>query len=417
MSSRTGQLTRVFIPFALGYFLSYVYRVVNAVIAPDLVRDLGLDPSGLGMLTSAYFLTFAAFQLPLGILLDRYGPRRVEAGLLLVAALGAFVFSISDSLAAVVVGRALIGFGVSACLMAAFKAFVLWFPINRLPLVNGMQMAAGGLGALFATAPVEVALGYMNWRGLFAGLAVLTLLVAAAVFWIVPEHSGSHHEETLADQMRGIRQIMGSRVFWRIAPWTIASQAVFLSVQGLWSGPWLRDVAGYSRMAVADTLFLIAVAMIAGFLSLGALAEFLSRRGIRPIVVAGFGMTLFMLVQLMLVLQVVSLTVPLWVLFGFFGTTNILPYAVLSQSFPAHLAGRANTGLNVFVFLAAFAGQWGIGAIIDLWSPLDGGLYQPQAYQAAFALMLGLQVISAIWFFISSAKTMNRSEGSDLKHR
>ncbi len=412
MMTRIGQLSRVFIPFALGYFLSYVYRVVNAVIAPNLVTDLGLDPAGLGLLTSAYFLTFASFQLPLGVLLDRYGPRRVEAGLLLFAALGAFVFSVSDSLAMLVVGRALIGFGVSACLMAAFKAFVQWFPVDRLPLVNGMQMAAGGLGALFATAPVEVALRFMDWRGLFAGLAALTLLVASVVYWVVPEHAGSRHPETLSEQVKGIRQILGSRVFWRIAPWTIASQAVFLSVQGLWSGPWLRDVAGYGRMEVADTLLLIAVAMIAGFLSLGALAEFLSRHGIRPIVVAGAGMTLFMLVQGLLVFQVVSLTVPLWVLFGFFGTTNILPYAVLSQSFPAHLAGRANTGLNVFVFLAAFGGQWGIGAIIDQWPPVTGGFYDPQAYQAAFALMLGLQILAAIWFLISGEKKIRGAVGS-----
>ena len=160
-------LFRVFVPFALGYFLSYLYRVVNAVIAPDLVRDVGLDANHLGLLTSAYFLTFAAFQLPLGILLDRLGPRRTEAALLLIAAAGAFVFASAESAAGLIAGRALIGLGVSACLMAAFKAFVVWFPSQRLPLVNGCQMAAGGLGALAATAPVEAALAFTDWRGVF----------------------------------------------------------------------------------------------------------------------------------------------------------------------------------------------------------------------------------------------------------
>ena len=148
-------LLRVFIPFALGYFLSYLFRTVNAVIAPDLVRDIGVDPASLGLLTSAYFLTFAAFQLPLGVLLDRYGPRRVEAVLLLFAAAGAFAFARAETLNGLLLGRALIGLGVSACLMAAFKAYTLWFPKEKWPLVNGFQMAAGGLGALAATAPVE----------------------------------------------------------------------------------------------------------------------------------------------------------------------------------------------------------------------------------------------------------------------
>jgi sugar phosphate permease len=87
-------LLRIFVPYAIGYFFSYLYRVVNAVIAPDLVAELGLGPADLGLLTSVYFLTFAAFQLPLGVLLDRFGPRKTEACLLVFAALGAFVFAI-----------------------------------------------------------------------------------------------------------------------------------------------------------------------------------------------------------------------------------------------------------------------------------------------------------------------------------
>src|SRR5512134_2827170 len=135
---------RIFIPFALGYFLSYLYRTVNAVLAPDLVRDIGLEPASLGLLTSAYFLAFAAAQLPLGILLDRYGPRRVEAGLLLFAAGGALLFGRAATLGELLLARALIGVGVAACLMAAFKAFTDWFPRELLPFVNGIQMVSGG---------------------------------------------------------------------------------------------------------------------------------------------------------------------------------------------------------------------------------------------------------------------------------
>jgi MFS family permease len=170
-----SSLLRVFLPFAAGYFLSFLYRVVNAVLAPELLRDLGLGSSSLGLLTATYFIAFASFQLPLGVLLDRYGPRWIEALLLLIAALGAFCFSRAESIGQLILGRALIGFGVSACLMAAFKAYTQWFSAERWPLINGLQMAAGGLGALAATSPVQWMLRWTDWRGVFLGLALLTL--------------------------------------------------------------------------------------------------------------------------------------------------------------------------------------------------------------------------------------------------
>ncbi|RLC17261.1 MAG: MFS transporter, partial [Deltaproteobacteria bacterium] len=159
----SSKALRVFIPFALGYFLSYLFRVVNAVIAPDLVADLHIDPSQLGLLTSTYFIAFASSQLPLGIFLDRFGPRIVESFLLAFAGLGAFIFAKSQTLTGVIIGRAFIGFGVSACLMAAFKSYVIWFPAKVWPRINGFQMAAGGLGALSATTPVEWVLQMTDW--------------------------------------------------------------------------------------------------------------------------------------------------------------------------------------------------------------------------------------------------------------
>lgn len=392
-------LLRVFVPFALGYFLSYLYRTVNAVIAPDLVRDIGVDPASLGLLTSAYFLTFAAFQLPLGVLLDRYGPRRVEACLLMFAAAGAFIFACADSLGGLLLGRALIGVGVSACLMAAFKAFTLWFSSERLPLANGVQMVSGGAGALAASTPVELALQVTDWRGVFLLLAGATVVAAIAVFLLVPEKEGSHSSESYLEQFAGIKEVFFSRLFWDIAPWAFTAQAAYLSILGLWSGPWLSDVAGYDRMAVANTLMGISLAMIAGYFSFGAVAGSLARRGVRPMSVAAAGMSLFMLVQLLLVLQWTAITLPLWLLFGFTGTACILPYAVLSQNFPARLAGRANTGLNLLVFVAAFAAQWVIGVIIGFWPQTLDGHYAGTGYAAGFGLVLALQMVASWRYF------------------
>jgi predicted MFS family arabinose efflux permease len=402
MPNSAQQKLRVFIPFALGYFISYLFRVVNAVLAPDLAASLAVGPSDLGLLTAAYFITFAAFQLPLGVLLDRFGPRKIESFLLIFAAAGAFVFSRAQSIPGLVLGRALIGFGVSACLMAAFKAFVIWFRPQQLPLINGVQMAAGGFGALTATAPVEAALGITDWRGVFFILSIVTLAVAAAVFWVVPKKKVEHNNESIKVQLQGIAGVFSSLTFWRIAPLTVMSQAAFLAIQGLWSGPWLRDVAGFERSGAAQVLLMIAAAMVIGFILIGAAAERASRLGIKPIAVAVAGMSAFMLVQLSLILEATSWARTLWVLFGIFGTTGIVPYAVLSQSFPLHLSGRVNTALNLLVFVAAFAAQWGIGAIINLWPVVTGDGYAPAGYQAAFAVMLLLQLLSLVWFSIAT---------------
>jgi MFS family permease len=400
---------RVFLPFALGYFLSYLYRVVNAVIAPDLIADMGLDASTLGLLTAAYFFTFAAFQIPLGILLDHYGPRRIEAALLVFAALGAALFALAPNTPMLILARGLIGFGVSACLMAAFKAYVMWFAKERLALVNGFQMMAGGLGALAATQPVEALLGFTDWRGVFWILAGLTLVSATCVYFVVPDHSpldqgGDRRPEAkLRDALAGVKMVFSSAQFWRVAPWCVLSQAVFTSVLGLWSGPWLRDVAGLDRAQAAGYLFWIAAAMVAGFFIWGLVAERLQRLfGVRPMTVAAFGMGGFMVVQSTLVSELIlahpALILSAWMAYAFFATAGILPYAALSQVFPTNLAGRVNTGLNLLVFVLAFVDQWAIGVVIDLWPQTASGGYAPAGYQVAFGVLLGLQVMALVWY-------------------
>ena len=399
----SGSLIKVFIPFACGYFLSYLYRVVNAVIAPDLVSQLGLGASDLGLLTSAYFLTFALFQLPLGVLLDRYGPRKTESFLLIIAAVGGLVFATAESATGLIVGRALIGLGVSSCLMAAFKAYVIWVPKERLPLINGFQMAAGGMGALTGTVPVQAALAYTDWRGVFLVLSAATLLVAALIYFVVPrrdEGAAVDGSVSIKEQIRGIGQIFTSPVFWWVAPLAVASQAAFLAIQSLWSGPWLSDVGGLPRDQVATHLLLVAASMIAGYISMGVITDRLGKFGIKPIFIAIVGMCVFMLTETAITFRLSDNILLLWMAFGFFGSTGILPYAALSQRFPMHLAGRVVTGLNLLVFVTAFSAQWGTGAIIGMWDKTANGGYNPDGYQAAFGLMLSAQVASLIWLAV-----------------
>jgi predicted MFS family arabinose efflux permease len=391
---------RVFLPFAAGYFLSYLFRVVNAVIAPDLLHDLGVGPSALGMLTAVYFISFASFQLPLGVLLDRFGPRRVEAALLLVAGLGALLFARAESLAGLILGRAAIGFGVSACLMAAFKAYTIWFTKEKWPMINGLQMAAGGLGALAATAPVESALVFTDWRGVFTGLAVLTIAVALVIIFVVPEKKGPSSGQSLAEQLRGTRRVFTNRTFWRLAPLTAASQMAFMAVQGLWAGPWLIHIGGLERAEVARVLFWVAAAMIAGFILLGTLTGRLQRRGVPVATIAVTLMTLFMAVQALLIFAPPGWLFPLWLAFGFLGTSGIIAYSALTMAFSIDLSGRVTTAVNLLVFVAAFFGQWLIGAVIDAVGSSPTGVLAEKGFDYGFGLLLVLQVLALGYYLL-----------------
>lgn len=398
---------RLFLPFAAGYFLSYLFRTVNAVAAPNLVADTGLGADALGFLTATYLAAFAVLQLPLGIALDRFGPRRVEAALLTVAAAGSLVFALAGGLAGLSLGRALIGAGVSCCMMASFKAFAMWFAPQRLPLVYACLLVFGALGAISATVPVEWFLGISDWRTLFVGLALLSLLVSLAVFTIVPDHAAPPGHPHLRDQLRGLRDVFRDRFFWGIAPLAAVSSGSSLAIIGLWSGPWLRDVAGLERAAVASHLLIAMAGMGIGFLAWGVLTDRLTRLGLRPVSVAGAGMIGFLLLLVALAAGVTGGGV-LWLLLaalGFLASSGSLSYSILSQHFPRDLAGRANTAHNVLVFTAAFVLQWGIGGILHFWEDPATHHYGPLGYRVAFGVVAALQAVALIWFLRQWAGT------------
>lgn len=385
-------------PFAAGYFLSYLLRNVNAVVAPDLVETFRLDASDLGLLTSAYFLTFALFQPLLGILLDRFGPRRVEGVLMLVAAAGCLLFAWSGGPALLIAGRALIGLGVSACLMAGFQANALWFARGRLAAMNGWVLAAGGIGAIFSTAPVEWALQWMDWRWLFTLFAAAFALGSALIFLLVPERSVPGAGVTLKAQFRGFGQIAKSPEFQRIVPLTMLSQAAYMSLQGLWAAGWMRDVAGLSRDDIAGYLLLAAVAMAAGHMTMGNLASRLMRFGNAPSYAVGVGIAFSILVHAALAAGYTALQPLVWFLFGFLGTASTANFAILAQAFPVVMAGRVNTAQNLTTFVASFLVQWGMGAVINHF-PAAPGHYAPEGYAIAFGITAALQALALVWYF------------------
>jgi MFS family permease len=384
-------LARIVAAFAFGYFLSYLFRVVNAVAgAGHVAADIGVDAGALGLLTSVYFLTFAAVQLPLGVALDRYGPRLVESLLLIVAAIGAAVFATAAGLPQLVLGRGLIGIGVAAGLMAAFKAYTMTVPHKRLPFVNGIHMAAGGLGALAAGAPAEYMIDLVGWRGLFVALAALSLVAAALIVLLGPKgHPAPAAGDTLRSQVRSVGGLLADPVFLRVAAFCVPSQATALAIQGLWAGPWLRDVQELDPRTAAAVLSLMAAAMIAGFLVFGWMATRAHQRDIPTLHVAIAGMSVFMLAQAALILLPAASGAIVWCVYAFFATAGILLFPALAAFYPRELAGRVNTALNFLVFTSSFAIQWLVGVGLDAFG---GALGLKGAYDAAFGVLLALQV-------------------------
>jgi len=388
---------RIFLPFALGYFLSYLYRTVNAVLGPVLGEELGIDAAAVGLLTGAYFFAFAAVQIPLGMALDKFGPRRTQVVLLAVAAIGAFLFGLGDDTLSLAIARGIIGAGVSGCLLASFKIFALWMPKQKLPLVNGLLMACGGAGVMASSSPVQAAVEAIGWRGMFQLIAAITMAVACIIFFVVPERRAEGEPRNLREQLSGLGFIFRSRLFWSIAPLVMTAQAAWMSTQALWFGPWLRDMAGLSPQAAAEVLFIGGVGMVLGYASLGWLTERLSRIGIGVGMVAGVATAVFIAVQ---VLLATGTLLPAWLLTAAFAYTGGAPtifYAGLTQKFPVAMAGRVNTSLALFTFTLAGLLQLAMGAVLDFF-PADSGGYTSTGYLVAFGGWALVQAVCFVWF-------------------
>jgi len=403
-------LLRVYIPFALAYVLSYLFRSVNSVIFPSLERDIpGLSAGDLGFLTSMYFLFFTAVQIPLGVMLDRYGPRRVQSGLVLFAALGSIVFGFAASVAGLAGGRALIGLGVAGGLMAAIKAIAIWYPPQRWSLMTGLHMAAGGLGSLAATHPIEAALGIAGWRDVFFGLGAITVAVSAMIFFTVPERGVASASPPVREQFRAVGHIMRNSYFWRIAPFVALQQASFFAFQSLWAGPWLRDVVGLDRAAGTGQLFWMAVGMTVGFVATGWGAGALAQRGVSYVASATITSALFLVVNATMMFTDLWRGAPaaqvtmLMLSFGFLGVIAIVYYTPLQQAFPLELSGRVITSMNFVVFPAVLLFQWGQGKILDLF-PRPATGYAPEGYAVAVLVFIAPQAASLLWILLSPAR-------------
>ena len=369
---------------------------------PSLQRwhpNLGSMPRRPGCWHRSISLSLQASRFPIGVLLDRYGPRRVQSVLLVLAAGGATLFGTATGFSELLVGRAMIGLGVAASLMAGLKAVVIWFPKERIALVNGCMIMLGSLGAVTATAPTDWVLDWIGWRSLFELLTICD-----------DRHSRLHlfrRARKCRSSMKQLRQRPGKPLtlwsvfsdarFLRIAPLSAACIGSSWALQSLWAAPWLADVEGLDRQSLMTQLFIMALGISLGALLLGVMADRLRKRGITAEVLLAAMGGVFIVAELALILRVPLPSLLPWCVVSVMGAATVLSYAMIADYFPQGLAARANGALNLVHFGWAFAVQYGIGLVVEQWSSQDGH-YPVVAYQMAFGLSAAFQAAALLWF-------------------
>jgi MFS family permease len=418
------QAMQVVLYFAAAYLLSYALRAINAVIAPALMADLRLSNADLGLLSSAYFVGFASLQLPLGVWLDKYGSRRTESGLLLFAALGAAVFAMSTSLLGLWIGRALIGAGVSSCLMAPLKAYRVWYPRDRQSQLASWMLVFGTCGALFTTVPVAAVLPVIGWRGVFWIMSGLILLATALLFFRLKPveqeiNSMQAASEAAADRgvntdVQGYRAIFANPYFRRMALMGAVHQGGFMAMQTLWAGPWMVTVLGLTVAQTSQILFVFNFALMLSYLALSWWAprhiSYGSHKGLPVLKVVSIGLTGSVLLQLLMLLLPFAWAWILWIGFAVMVTVTTLAQTHVSLSFPPKQVGRANAAFNLTLFIGAFSIQWGIGLVMDLF--IAQGWSASAALRMACAAYLALQVGALLAFVCSRAEPANATRSA-----
>ncbi len=400
-----GLPLRLVVLACAAYTLSQFFRSSVGVLAPGLMESLSLSPEELGRLGGFFFLMFALAQLPLGILLDRFGPRRVTALVMLIAASGAFTFSFFTSFEGLLLGRGLMGIGCSVCLMGSLVLFSRWIPQEKFATTAGLVLGVGGLGGILATVPLEAAAEWIGWRGAFVFMGFLTVAIAA-IFWIAvtdaPEGvtpSSSEAPPVPDGILRGFMEIFGKRDLWFMLPMSFTGYGALLMILGLWGAPYLKDVQGLDSADRANMLLATAAMWNVGCLVFGRLDRaFDTRKGV--VIAGGVGLAL--------TIALISLIppVPIWVnvlifgWLGFVGAFSVLLLAHYRSLFPVRLVGRALTFTNFFNFGGVFLLQWMTGVGITWLGGTETGA-PAVAYTATFLAVSGLLLLSVFAYLFA----------------
>jgi MFS family permease len=422
MSTEQGARPRAISPLAaiaiavvttLGalYIVSQFLRNSVAVIAPNLTAEVGLTPLELGLLSSIYFFVFAATQLPLGVALDRFGPKRCMLVSVAFTVAGCVMFAMAESAGTLVASRALLGFGTASFLMAPAALYARWFGPRRFSTLTGIHMGVGSLGALFATAPLAFATGAFGWRATFLGVGILSVVIGLLLWLIVtddpPGVETKPQRESLRQSVTGIWEVVRTPSIGRVFLVQMTCYPSFVLVVGLWGGPYLTHIYGYDLVGRGEILFVAALTQVLGAFVWGPSDRIFGRY--KAPVLLGTAMS-FVALVLLAAVGVLSplLLLLVFALLGF--STGMVPVVMAHgrSLVPPHLLGRTITLLNIGTMGGGFLVQCVSGAIIGLF-PSVGGVYPLAAYQLVFALQAALVLVGGIAYFGSKDSYLDRA--------
>ncbi|QRM28937.1 MFS transporter [Microvirga sp. VF16] len=379
------------------YAISQFLRNSIGVIANDLARELHLSATQTGLLSSAFFFSFAAVQIPIGILIDRYGPKRTMLATAVLTVAGTVLFALAPDASVLIAARALMGLGCSTFFMAPLVIYARRFPPERFAGLTSLQMGLANLGTLAATAPLAASAAVFGWRTSFLAVAALTIVIVLAIAWIVPRDSGSQQtKETWVATFRGVSDALKVPSFWPVFFMHLTTYGCFASVVGLWGGPWLSDVHGADLGTRGSILLLGATAQICGMLLWGAMDRFWGSYK-RPVLIGSTATILLLSVLVLAPLDRTSAAV--W--FPLFGLCIAYTPILTSHGkslFPPSLTGRGITLMNIGTMGGAFLSQSVTGMLIDLMGRSDQGLYRPEGYRLVFAALAGWLLLSLAFY-------------------
>jgi predicted MFS family arabinose efflux permease len=392
---------KVFLAFALAYFLSALIRAITATLSPTLTQEFALTAGDLGLLAGGYFLGFAVTQLPLGAWLDRYGPKKVILWFLAVAVLGCAAFSLATSFAGLLAARILCGIGVSACLMAPLTGYRRWFDPGTLLRTNSWMLMTGSMGMVASTLPVQWLMPVLGWRPMFWGLAALVLLSMLLIGSLVPAWAAVTPTSAAAAPAPSYAEVWRNPYFRKLLPLAFFSYGGLVAMQTLWAAPWMTKVAGYSALEAAAGLFWINVAMLLTFWIWGLINPWLARRGWHTDRLVTFVLpSSFVVLALIIVAPepMLAWSGALWALYCVCCTVVSLTQPAVGMAFAPAMAGRALSAYNLVIFSGVFAVQWGVGLGIDALRSV--GLPELLAFQLTMGLFLLCCIVSYLYFLL-----------------
>jgi len=354
----------------------------------ELMRTFDVGAAILGNLSAFYFYAYAVLQIPIGVLMDRVGPRRLMSGAAALAGVGALLFAASEALAWAYVGRLLIGAGAAFSWVGVLTIIAQWFPPARFALFAGLAQAAGMAGAVFGQAPLSVAVGAIGWRGALVAIAIVGFVLAVLMLVVVRDRP--HAATSAVGISSSLKIVLRNRETWLNAAFGMAMTGPMLGFAGLWAVPYLVSAYGMERAAAAAFTSLMFVGWGIGSPMVGLLSDRLGRR--KPIMVAGAAIATLSFVALLALPALPLLLVgALIVLHGAAASTMVLAFACAREHNPAGMGSSAMGFVNVAVVGSGALFQPLIGVLLDLnWTgDLVAGarVYAPEAYRRAFSML------------------------------